>query len=166
MKRLLNIKVTSIFSAKLESEGWADCIISLVDPTTEITPFIKKHHIEIFDDIVTPHDFYVLPTFEHVKRILDFTDKILDGQNLLIHCHAGISRSTAIALLVLCQSGFTPEQAVERVLEIRPQMWPNELVIQLGEEILGLNSELTKQVEKFKEENKKLFFLNGQWFEQ
>ena len=63
---------------------------------------------------------------------------------MLIHCHAGISRSTAIALIVwayLLGSGGE-EQALAYVLTARPQARPNRLIVKLGDELLNRRSKL------------------------
>ncbi len=60
----------------------------------------------------------------------------------LVHCQAGISRSTAVACGILCQHGFSPSEAVQYVRSIRPQAKPNQHVLKLFDEILGLEGKL------------------------
>ena len=45
---------------------------------------------------------WVEPQEIHIEKALASTDKIGDGE-LLIHCHAGISRSSAIALAIIAK---------------------------------------------------------------
>ena len=44
-----------------------------------------KQLILRFDDINQPMDDYVVPQMSHIKRALDFADKIKDGSIILIH---------------------------------------------------------------------------------
>ncbi len=178
-KKLLTVKVTGIFEAKSEAKGWADHVVSLIDPNfkdhlgsgSALNMDITSHHIEGFDDVeeigstdkdgITIHG-YAPPTEDHIKRILEFTDKFLDCQNILVHCHAGICRSTAVAILIHCQAGFSPEEAFKRVEEARPQLWPNRLVISLGDELLGLNGELVNVVANFMVKEADTFWWGGE----
>ena len=66
-----------------------------------------------FDDISGPHPEWIEPQEFHIKRALSFTDKIGD-RALLIHCHAGISRSSAIALAILAK-GLGEGKEVEAI---------------------------------------------------
>lgn len=50
------------------------------------------------------------------------------GENVLIHCHEGVSRSAAMAALVLLHMGYTPDWAINYIQRIRAgsftlQMW-------------------------------------------
>jgi predicted protein tyrosine phosphatase len=64
--------------------------------------------------------------------------------HLLVHCHMGISRSTAAMSLILAQArpDRPAAEAVAEVRRIRQQIWPNLRVIELGDEILGRKGEL------------------------
>ena len=68
--------------------------------------------------------------------------------HLLIHCHAGISRSTASAALLLAQAD--PARAAEDIFaeisRLRPRAWPNLLLLELGEAALGRTGEIAPAV--------------------
>ena len=53
-----------------------------------------------FDDISFPYEEYILPQKKHIIKALEFSDVIGDS-SFLIHCHAGVSRSSSIALAIL-----------------------------------------------------------------
>lgn len=61
------------------------------------------------------HSKYTLPEKRHVEEILEFGDKIGEDENILIHCSAGISRSTAVAMLILVHRGMSPVDAMNEV---------------------------------------------------
>jgi predicted protein tyrosine phosphatase len=66
----------------------------------------------------------------------------------LIHCHAGVSRSTAAAALILAQAGpDRPARAVfDLVSSIRPRAWPNLRILELGDALLGRDGEIVAAV--------------------
>ncbi len=80
-----------------------------------------------------------IPRTEHIRAIFEFADS-LPGQPLLIHCRAGVSRSTAVALAIIVRgmhAGGTALQTIrdiapETLLLIRPQAIPNPLMLELA----------------------------------
>jgi predicted protein tyrosine phosphatase len=68
--------------------------------------------------------------------------------HLLVHCHAGVSRSTASMALLLAQA--MPEvsgaRIFDEILQIRPPAWPNLRILELGDPMLGRNGELVAAV--------------------
>ncbi len=83
----------------------------------------------------------------HVLSILDPDMPDLPA-HLLIHCHAGVSRSTASAALILAQSrpDRPAREALEAVSQIRPRAWPNLRILEFGDELLGRNGEIVAAV--------------------
>jgi predicted protein tyrosine phosphatase len=60
-----------------------------------------------FHDAIEPAPGVVLPQKSDVEAILDFgRDAGDDLSHLLIHCHMGLSRSTAAMLMILAQAPF------------------------------------------------------------
>ena len=76
---------------------------------------------------------------------MNFADE-LRGGSLLIHCHAGISRSSAVALAIIAKGlGAGKENRAFKELErINPNCAPNALVIWLTDEILERGGTLYK----------------------
>jgi predicted protein tyrosine phosphatase len=64
--------------------------------------------------------------------------------HLLVHCHAGVSRSTAAAALILMQANpeWPASAALDAVAAIRPLAWPNLLILEIGDALLGRNGEI------------------------
>ncbi|MCU0776148.1 MAG: hypothetical protein MUF86_00575 [Akkermansiaceae bacterium] len=79
------------------------------------------------------------PRAEHLDEVFRFADS-MPGEPLLVHCWAGVSRSTAVALVLIVRAmhfdGYTEDEIVseacEILLEIRPQAAPNPLVLEIG----------------------------------
>lgn len=102
-----------------------------------------------FDDIIAPQAGMALPERGHIERLLEFGDGLAgEGgdplSHLLVHCHAGVSRSTASMAILLAESGpRVDEDAIfARLRDIRPQAWPNSLMISFADEMLGREGRL------------------------
>ncbi|GAA6001408.1 uncharacterized protein JCM10292_006239 [Rhodotorula paludigena] len=65
---------------------------------------------------------------EHFVPTADYIDGALQkGQNVLVHCQAGVSRSTTlVAAYLMRKHGLNVEQAVERIRAVRAQVEPSE----------------------------------------
>ena len=78
------------------------------------------------------------PLLQDVKRILDFTSQLPSRAKVLVHCRAGVSRSTAIAYAILCQhspSGTEMENLLH-VQSLRDLVMPNRLIVEFADMIL------------------------------
>jgi len=85
------------------------------------------------------------PVPADVAKIIEFgRDVGREGGHLLVHCMAGISRSTAATLIVLAtQSEPHEARALERmVTRNRPISNPNDLMLQFADEQLGWDGAL------------------------
>src|SRR5262249_50075248 len=116
-------------------------------------PKILAHHaldrlLELrFHDVILEERTAVPPDASHIEQILTFGRQVLRGggsAHLLIHCHAGQSRSTAAAALCLAQAYpiRTGYEVLGEVVRRYPKAWPNLLMLELGDEALGRHGEL------------------------
>jgi predicted protein tyrosine phosphatase len=99
-----------------------------------------------FHDAIEPAPGVVLPRLADIEGILAFGRDIGDeGDHLLVHCHAGISRSTAAMLMILAQAFAHEDESaiVGRLVRARPQAWPNSLMVGFADELLGRGGRLT-----------------------
>jgi predicted protein tyrosine phosphatase len=91
------------------------------------------------------------PRQQHVNNLMSFLEPLVNADapvHLGINCFAGISRSTATAIIALVMSGQTPEQALHHVLEIRPCAWPNLRMLRFASARLG--QDIVTPVEQWK----------------
>jgi predicted protein tyrosine phosphatase len=102
-----------------------------------------------FDDIIEPTPGMVLPQLEHIEELLQFGQGLAAAdddplRHLLIHCHAGISRSTAsmAALLAEARPQADEDAIFAHIREIRPQAWPNSRMVAMADDLLGRGGRL------------------------
>jgi predicted protein tyrosine phosphatase len=128
-------------------------VLSILDPDYPVPEAFGQYgeheRLELrFDDIIDETPGKILPTPAHVAAILAF-GRSLAAQpqaNLIVHCHAGISRSTAAMVLILAQAmPDTPAEAILATVHgIREKTWPNLRIIELGDPMLGREGTLIK----------------------
>ena len=156
---MFELKISNLYDAVDLSKEWATHTVSLLDPGMEKDGYFKmpvaaangKLQRYYFHDL-TPDDNWrdwmtkppEIVTHQQIQDILAFTTPLAATDKLLVHCHAGISRSTAAACGILCQHGLTPKESSELVLSVRKQAYPNKHVLQLFDEILRLENQLVE----------------------
>lgn len=97
-----------------------------------------------FDDVIAPAPGLLLPERHHIEALLEFGKGLAAAvddplHHLLVHCHAGISRSTASMTILLAEARPEADEDAlfAHVREIRPQAWPNSRMIGIADELLG-----------------------------
>ena len=132
-------------------ETGASHVLSILDPDYPVPEAFGQYgehaRLELrFHDIIEAAPGSVLPQSEHVERILAFgRDLMADpAANLLVHCHAGISRSTAAMALILAQAqpALAADAVLGQVHAIREKAWPNLLIMEMGDAMLGRGGSL------------------------
>ena len=110
----------------------------------------KVSYSYLIDDISEPREGFRLPEKNDVQKLLDFTNDWDQSKPIIIHCHMGISRSTATSLGVICK--YDPDNLelhVEKLKELAPHASPNKLMTKFVDEILNLDSRLAKTLDFF-----------------
>jgi len=130
-------------------------VLSILDPDMLDPPafaaFAPHRRLALrFHDIIETRPNSLAPQKADVERVLAFGRELIEESpaHLLIHCHAGVSRSTASAALILAQArpDRPAREALEAVSEIRPRAWPNLRILEFGDELLGRNGEIVAAV--------------------
>ena len=74
------------------------------------------------------------------------------GGHVLVHCHAGVSRSTAAtAILLARESPGREAEAFRTVARLRPGAWPNGRMIDLADALLARQGRLTAGLREMQE---------------
>jgi predicted protein tyrosine phosphatase len=122
-------------------------LITMLDPDDRIykpqSIPIENHLFMRFEDCEFP-DNPRAPTLEQCRRILDFGARLPADSVVVVHCFAGLCRSTAAGLaLWLQRNGVTDHRgAREWLADDRPQAMPNLLMAQHFDQLLDLNGHL------------------------
>ncbi len=86
-------------------------------------------------------------TENDIRAIINLAEQLRsESGTLLIHCEAGVSRSTATALIIYaCWLGRGGEdEAMRRVIAQRPCAIPNRRMVALADKLLDLNGSLLR----------------------
>ena len=146
------LTICGISELEAFSRAGVSHVLSILDPPEPEPPaffsFDSHHRLELrFHDIIEDVAGMAAPRPEHVEQLLEFgrrMDADAAPTHLLVHCHMGVSRSTASMMLLLAQA--RPDQAAEaiaaQIVRIRPIAWPNLRMIEFGDALLGRKGEL------------------------
>ena len=144
---MFEIKVVSFDEVQNEVDsGWPTRIISVINKPN--MPNYGDHHLHLtFDDVHNTNNKHIHPLMEHLLEVLEFTKDLTDSDRVLVHCLAGISRSTATAISICIQHGMNYMDAYNHIKMIRPQAAPNKLITEYADQHFGLGGQLLKLVE-------------------
>ncbi|MGD9881378.1 MAG: tyrosine phosphatase family protein [Reyranella sp.] len=119
-------------------------VLSIID-THEPRPSALDDYFEIdhelirFDDVVAEYPGFEACTPAHIEKVLQFGERAhaKAGSHVLVHCHAGVSRSTAAAAILMCQHApGREEEAFLKLLELRKHGWPNTRMVEFADRLL------------------------------
>ena len=157
METIAPFKITVCGIEELEGhcETGVSHVLSILDPGWPVPPafgtFGEHERLELrFNDVIEETPGMEPPQPEHVEALLAFGRDLMveprTGAHLLVHCHAGISRSSASMTLMLAQA--LPERSaaeiIEEVLRIRSKAWPNLRIVEIGDAMLGRGGTLVE----------------------
>jgi predicted protein tyrosine phosphatase len=117
-----------------------DAIITAGPQAKEVNWGHPNHFIRSFADVTYENKWYTPPTIQDVEDLMDFASTA-EG-SILIHCHAGMSRSTATAIGVSLLRGWNAEESVPALIAAHPQgrpFIPNQLMVSHLETIFGFD---------------------------
>ncbi|MFN3497261.1 MAG: tyrosine phosphatase family protein, partial [Pannonibacter indicus] len=107
-----------------------------------------NHLVLGFNDIVDPVEGLVPPGEVHVSSLLGFVQDWDKSAPLVIHCWAGISRSTAGAFITAC--ALTPdadEAELASVLRARaPSATPNARLVAIADRMLARDGRMIEAI--------------------
>ncbi len=118
-------------------------VVSLLgsDNQHPLLPMLEAgRHLRLtLNDLAAPVAGMVTPGAEHVLKLMDFVREWDRQGNMLIHCWAGISRSTASAYIAKCM--YEPEGDEEKLAaqlrDLSPMATPNPMLVAHGDNIMG-----------------------------
>lgn len=124
-------------------------LINVGTPVTRPAAIHSNRHLFIgMSDILAPAQGHVAPDVEHVEALFAFVRDWDRVEPLLIHCWAGVSRSTAAAFAAAC--ALRPERAEDGIARaIRaasPTATPNARFVAVADDILGRRGRMVDAV--------------------
>lgn len=131
----------------------ASHIVTLINADTLVerpAGVAEEDHLFLgFNDIVAPLDGMTPPSETHVEALLGFARNWDQSAPMVVHCFAGISRSTAAAYIsALALNPLLDEHALAQELRRRaPTATPNLLLIRFADAILNRNGRMVKAIE-------------------
>ena len=138
------ITICGLTELRLHRAAKVSHVLSILDPAYPVpeafTDYGAHKKLELrFHDIIQAHGAQELPQLAHVEQVLEFGADLAADAHLLVHCHMGISRSTASTALLVAQAApeMPAEDIFNELLKIRPQIWPNLRIIEMGDAKLG-----------------------------
>ena len=101
------------------------------------------------DDISVPLEGYTIPAEEHIAELLTFVHSWDRAAPLVIHCYAGVSRSTAGAFVSAC--ALNPRRAEAEIAQdirrLSPTATPNARIVALADQMLGRDGRMVTAIE-------------------
>src|SRR5436190_14036078 len=121
--------------------------VDLIQRPSAIVP--DNHLVLGMDDIAEELDGYIAPADEHLTKLISFVRGWDRTKPLIIHCYAGISRSTAGAFVTACVlNPQRHELVIARALrQASATATPNARIVSLADRMLGRNGRMTAAIE-------------------
>lgn len=134
----------------VERVGASHAVTLINGQTPVAAPVHDENYLRLnFNDIATEIPGLVAPAETHIVKLLEFVTAWDRKAPMVIHCFAGISRSTASAYISTL--ALEPERdAFELAAELRalsPSATPNPRLIAFADAILGRNGDMIAAIE-------------------
>lgn len=128
----------------------AKSVISILGPETPHPVYAPHRHLALtFNDINAPAEGMVSAAARDADLLVKFIRSWDRNDPMVIHCWAGISRSTASAFAALCvlREGESEMELAQELRRASPSATPNRLITSLVDQHLGRSGRMVKAVE-------------------
>jgi predicted protein tyrosine phosphatase len=112
---------------------------------------LEANHLRVsMDDITEEMDGFVAPSDLHIEQVLSFVRAWDRSAPLVVHCYAGISRSTASAFAAACALNPHREEAAiaRQIREASPIAAPNRRIVALADKALGRDGRMLRALDQ------------------
>jgi len=126
-------------------------VMAKVDQVQRPQSVLEANHLKVqVDDITEDMDGFVAPNDTHIEKVLNFVRGWDRNAPLVIHCYAGISRSTASAFAAVCAlNPHRNEIAIARQIRAAsPIASPNRLIVSLADKALGREGRMLRALDE------------------
>jgi predicted protein tyrosine phosphatase len=99
-------------------------------------------------DISEPQDGFVLPQPEHVEQLIAFVHRWPRETALVVHCYAGVSRSSAAAFVAVCALNPAGDEAAiaAALRRASPTASPNIRIVTIADQQLARQGRMIRAV--------------------
>ncbi|HVG52321.1 MAG TPA: protein-tyrosine phosphatase family protein [Xanthobacteraceae bacterium] len=106
--------------------------------------YLRLHVHDITDAV----EGQIVPGAEHVERLVHFVRRWNRAAPMVIHCYAGISRSTAAAFTTICALNPNRDEAdiAQALRSASPTAMPNARIVKLADQILGRDGRMVSAI--------------------
>ena len=125
-------------------------LLRLTDRAKRPAHIAEQNHLILgLDDIAEAIDGQVLPGDEHVARLLAFTQSWDRKAPMVVHCFAGISRSTAAAYAAACALNPARDEAeiARAIRDASATAMPNARIVAIADRMLKRDGRMVRAVE-------------------
>jgi predicted protein tyrosine phosphatase len=148
---MIHVCPLSRLEETLLSSGASHLVTLLRADTPFLRPasVVQERHLALFmHDIAEEQPDMVAPAESHVGRLLAFAGDWDRARPMLIHCYAGISRSTAAAYIVA--AALEPDrdetELAETLRRLSPSATPNPRLIAIADSMLGRDGRMVAAI--------------------
>jgi predicted protein tyrosine phosphatase len=131
----------------------ASHVVTLINLNTAVErpPSIapERHLFLGMSDIVTPMDGHILPGEAHLRELMAFGRSWDRAKPMVIHCWAGISRSTAAAFITACMLNPSRDEheLAQTLRAASPSATPNARLVAVADQILERQGRMIAAIE-------------------
>jgi predicted protein tyrosine phosphatase len=110
---------------------------------------LDNHLVLAMDDISMPLEGYSAPADEHVTELVKFLRGWDRRAPMVVHCYAGISRSTAGAYVAVCALNPHRDEAAiaNEMRRASPTASPNTRIVEIADRLLGRGGRMIRAIE-------------------
>jgi predicted protein tyrosine phosphatase len=126
-------------------------VMAKIDQVQRPPSVAEANHLKIsMDDVTEQMDGFVAPNDAHIEQLLDFVRGWERSAPLVVHCYAGISRSTASAFAAACMlNPHRDEVSIARQIRLAsPIAAPNRLIVALADKALGREGRMLRALDE------------------
>jgi predicted protein tyrosine phosphatase len=126
-------------------------VMANVDQVQRPESILAANHLKVqVDDITEQVDGFVAPSHSHIEQVLNFVRGWDRGAPMVVHCYAGISRSTASAFAAACLlNPHRDEISIARQIRAAsPVASPNRLIVSLADRALGREGRMLRALDE------------------